>query len=130
MKKAVRPNTASPATPSPMTVPPPNDIFNAFGKLVLAAWVVLTLVFVAIFIPIFPAHAEKTAPKIKAITINQWVVGTTTETPAKAKLTTKTNTASNLYSAFKKAKAPSYMWSEISFILPSPASCFITHDFL
>ena len=37
MKNAVRPNTASPATPSPITVPPPNDIFNAFGKLVLAA---------------------------------------------------------------------------------------------
>ena len=130
MKNAVSPSTANPATPSPITVPPPNDIFNAVGKLVLAAWVVLTLVFVAIFIPIFPAHAEKNAPKTKAITISQCVVGTITETPAKAKLTTRTNTAKSLYSAFKKANAPSYMWSEISFIFPSPASCFITQDFL
>ncbi len=52
-----------------MTVPPPNEILSAFGKLVLAACVVLTFVLVAIFIPIFPAAAEKTAPHTKAITI-------------------------------------------------------------
>ena len=70
MKKAVSPNTASPATPSPITVPPPKDTFKAFGKLVRAACVVLTFVLVAIRIPIFPAKAEKIAPHIKAITIN------------------------------------------------------------
>ena len=80
--------TASPATPNPITVPPPKEIFNAFGKLVLAACVVLTLVFVAIFIPIFPAQAENRAPKIKATTIKMCVVGTITETAARAKLTT------------------------------------------
>ena len=52
-KTNVRPNTAKPATPNPITVPPPNDTFKAFGKLVLAACVVLTFVLVAIFIPMF-----------------------------------------------------------------------------
>ena len=69
MKKAVSPKTASPATPRPITVPPPKEILSAFGKLVRAACVVLELVFVAIFIPIFPAKAEKNAPNIKATTI-------------------------------------------------------------
>ena len=107
IKKAVKPKTAKPATPSPITVPPPKEILSAFGKLVLAACVVLTLVLVAIFIPIFPANAEKKAPKTKAITISQCVVGTTKETIAKSTLTIITKTAKSLYSAFKKAKAPS-----------------------
>ena len=109
IKNKVNPRTAKPATPSPITVPPPNDIFSAFGKLVLAAWVVLTLVLVAIFIPMFPAKAEKKAPKIKATTISQCVVGTIKETAAKATLTITTKIARSLYSAFKNAKAPSYI---------------------
>ena len=40
IKNAVNPKTARPATPRPITVPPPNDTFNALGKLVFAAWVV------------------------------------------------------------------------------------------
>ena len=55
----------------------------------------------------FPANAEKNAPKINATTISMCVVGTINETPANAILTTTTKMASNLYSAFKKAKAPS-----------------------
>ena len=90
-----------------MTVPPPKETFNACGKLVLAAWVVLTLVLVAIFIPIFPAKAEKIAPIIKATTINIWVDGTKNETPARTILAANTNIASNLYSAFRNANAPS-----------------------
>ena len=70
MKNAVRPKTASPATPSPITVPPPKDTLSAFGRLVLAACVVLTFVLVAIFIPILPANAENIAPIIKATTIS------------------------------------------------------------
>ena len=61
----------------------------------------------AIFIPIFPAHAENKAPDIKATTIKIWVVGTIKDTAARAKLTTKTKTDRSLYSAFKKANAPS-----------------------
>ena len=69
IKNADNPKTANPATPRPITVPPPKEILSASGKLVLAAWVVLTFVLVAIFIPIFPAKAEKTAPITNAITI-------------------------------------------------------------
>ena len=65
----VKPKTAKPATPRPITVPPPKETFNAFGKLVFAACVVLTFVLVAIFIPMFPANAENIAPIIKATTI-------------------------------------------------------------
>ena len=34
IKKQLRPKTANPATPKPITVPPPKETFNAFGKLV------------------------------------------------------------------------------------------------
>ena len=107
IKNDVNPKTAKPATPRPITVPPPKEILSAFGKLVRAACVVLTFVFVAIFIPIFPANAEKMAPKIKATTINQCVVGTTKDTTVSKTLTIITKIAKSLYSAFKNAKAPS-----------------------
>jgi len=107
IKNDVNPKTAKPATPRPITVPPPKETFKAFGKLVFAACVVLTFVLVAIFIPIFPAYAEKIAPKIKANTINQWVVGTTNDTTVNKTLTITTKIANNLYSAFKKARAHS-----------------------
>jgi hypothetical protein len=68
IKKEVKPRTAKPATPSPITVPPPKETFNA-GKLVRAACVVLTFVFVAIFIPIFPAKAEKRHQKQRQLLI-------------------------------------------------------------
>ena len=55
----------------------------------------------------FPAYAEKMAPKIKATTINQCVVGTTNDTIANNALTMTTKIARSLYSAFKKANAPS-----------------------
>ena len=52
MNKLPSPKTARPATPIPITLPAVNDTFNAFAKLVLAACVVRTFAFVAIFIPI------------------------------------------------------------------------------
>ena len=64
-------------------------------------------VLVAIFIPIFPAKAEKNAPKINATTINICVVGTINEIPARITLAPITKNVNNLYSAFKKASAPS-----------------------
>ena len=108
MKNAVKPKTANPATPSPMTVPPPKETFNACGKLVRAACVVRTFVFVAIFIPMFPANAEKIAPKMKAMMINKCVLTPGTKViPAKTTLAISTNMAKSLYSAFRKASAPS-----------------------
>ena len=35
IKNAVKPKTANPATPNPITVPPAKEIFNAFGNDVL-----------------------------------------------------------------------------------------------
>ena len=37
IKNVVNPKTAKPATPKPITVPPPKATFNACGKLVRAA---------------------------------------------------------------------------------------------
>ena len=56
-----------------------------------------------------PANAEKKAPKIKATTISICVVGIIKDTTANKTLTTITKIIYNLYSAFKKAKAPSYI---------------------
>ena len=108
MKNAVRPKTANPATPRPITVPPPKETFKACGKLVRAACVVRTFVLVAIFIPMLPANAEKMAPKINAIIINKCVLTPGTKViPAKTILEISTKTANKRYSAFKKASAPS-----------------------
>jgi hypothetical protein len=57
IKKEVKPRTAKPATPT-HTRSSTKRNFKACGKLVRAACVVL-ICFVAIFIPIFPAKAEK-----------------------------------------------------------------------
>ena len=69
--KAPNPKTANPATPIPITEPPVKDTFRALDKEVLAASAVLTFAFVAIFIPINPAKAEKIAPTTNAIPILQ-----------------------------------------------------------
>ena len=80
MKNKLNPNTASPATPRPITVPPPKETFSACGNEVFAASAVRALASVATRIPIFPAKAEKIAPIIKAGTIIQLVFGTMVET--------------------------------------------------
>ncbi len=71
MNKPPNPNTASPATPSPITEPPPNDTASALLRLVLAACAVRTFALVAMRIPMNPAKALKTAPIINAIAISQ-----------------------------------------------------------
>jgi hypothetical protein len=67
-KKSLNPSTANPATQSPITVPPPKKLSMPV-ELVRAACV-LTFVLVAIFIPIFPAKAERRHQKQK-ITMNR-----------------------------------------------------------
>ena len=54
-----------PTTPSPITAPPEKATSSAFPKLSLAALAVLTLAFVATFIPRNPANAEHKAPTAK-----------------------------------------------------------------
>ena len=107
IKITLKPNTANPATPSPMIVPPVKLTLRPFERLVRAASVVLTFASVAILIPMFPATAENIAPITKATTMNQCVVATIVDTrPSRAPAIT-TNTANSLYSAFKNASAPS-----------------------
>ena len=55
----------------------------------------------------FPAKAEKKAPKTKATTIKICVVGTMNEMLANTILANTTKMANKRYSAFKKANAPS-----------------------
>jgi hypothetical protein len=121
------PNTANPATPSPITVPPPKETFKALGKLVFAASAVLEFASVAILIPILPANAEKKAPTIKAGTIIQLVVLTKKEiinNPIEAIITKKNR---SLYSALRKANAPSFIDFDIFIIFSLPGFCFKTH---
>ena len=127
IKNKLNPKTAKPATPSPITVPPPKATFKALGKLVLAACVVLELASVAIRIPIFPAKPEKNAPTIKAGIINQLVVSTIVEIPKRAIEAPTTKNSNNLYSALRKANAPFFIAALIETIFSFPGSCFLTH---
>jgi hypothetical protein len=68
-KNPVNPSTANPATPNPYGSSA-KETFNACGKLVRCLCSSY-ICFVAIFIPIFPAKAEKL--KNKATTINKCV---------------------------------------------------------
>ena len=95
----VSPSTARPATPRPITVPPPNETASALGKLVLAASAVRAFASVAIRIPMFPAKAEKKAPNTNAGTIIQLVVSTATEIPKRATEAMITKINNKRYSA-------------------------------
>ena len=111
---------------SPITVPPPKEICRALGKLSRAACVVLVFDSVAILIPILPASPEKIAPITKAGIINILVVSTALEIKKRAIQAAATKIAKILYSAFKKAKAPSLMLVEIVCIFLFPGSCLLT----
>ena len=73
-----------------------------------------------------PARPEKIAPTIKAGMISQLVVSTTNEIPNSAPDAIMTKKNSNLYSAFKNAKAPFFIAELIETILSLPGSCFFT----
>jgi len=62
----------NPATPIPITDPPVKETFKALDREVRAACAVLTLAFVAAFIPIKPASALKKAPIKNEMAIDQW----------------------------------------------------------
>ena len=129
MKRELMPSTARPATPSPITAPPPKETFRALEREVFAAWVVRTFALVAIFMPRNPARAEKKQPTTKPATIRmlEWAAtfGTCERMPRPAPATT-TYTPRILYSALRKAMAPSEMWDAIPDILASPESCLVT----
>ena len=73
MNRPPRPNTAKPATPIPITLPPVKETDRALLKLVRAACAVRTFALVAIFIPIKPANALKKAPNTNANAMLQWL---------------------------------------------------------
>ena len=50
-------------------MPPVKEMARAFEREVRAAWVVRTFAFVAMFIPMYPARADKTAPIKKEMAI-------------------------------------------------------------
>jgi len=125
MNNKLRPNTPNPTTPIPITAPPANATSRAFPRLVLAALVVLTFALVATLIPINPASAEQMAPKINEKAIIGEEPSVLFVIPNKI-ATTTTKMLNILYSAFKKAMAPSAISSAIRPIRSVPTSCFET----
>src|SRR5690606_10015268 len=95
-----------PTTPIPITDPPAKAISNALPRLSLAALVVLTLAFVATLIPIKPARAEQNAPVMNDIATTGEETSLFAVTASKI-ATQITNIESTLYSALRKAIAPS-----------------------
>ena len=124
--KAPNPNTANPATPIPITEPPVKETFRALESDVFAASAVLTLALVAIFIPMNPARAERIAPKTNARPILQCEFALLAPIKASNTATITTKYIIILYSALRKAMAPSAMCPLISFILSLPAFCLLT----
>ena len=124
--KLPNPRIPKPTTPIPITEPPVKAISSAFARLVLAALVVRTFAFVATRIPKYPAKAEQKAPIINERAIIQDEVVLSAVTASKID-THITNMASTLYSARKKAMAPSGIALAMAAILGVPSSCLDTH---
>ena len=120
-KRDPRPKTPNPTTPNPITAPPENAISRALPKDFCAALVVLTLAFVATFIPINPARPEHNAPTTKDTATNQLVPSLSPLKPNKTAVII-TNTESILYSALKNAIAPSAIFLAILSIFSEPTS--------
>ncbi|CAI8309756.1 MAG: Uncharacterised protein [Flavobacteriia bacterium] len=130
MNSKLRPRTASPATPKPITEPPVKETDKAFARLVRAACVVRTLALVAMFIPIQPAKAEKKAPIKKLMAMTQSLFSTKVpDHPRRAAAMTE-KMPSTRHSARRKANAPSAIYPANSFMFSSPESCLDTQTAL
>ena len=104
-----------------MTEPPAKAISRALDNPVRAAWAVRTLALVATCMPMKPAKPEQKAPTTKdRPTIGDEVSAGLVTANKVATQTTKM--ARILYSALRKAIAPSAMWPAILRILASPGS--------
>jgi hypothetical protein len=108
-------NIQSETTHNHITAPPRKDIFNAASIHSLAACVVLTFAFVAIFIQINPANAEQKAQLINDIHMIHEELSLLAILSNIAIQITKIHII--LYSAFKKAIAQSLIYFAIFFIL-------------
>ena len=112
-----------------MTAPPAKAILSAEFKDSFAACIVLTLVSVAIFIPIQPANADKAAPakKHKVVChppfLEEYDTGESdwpSKMPTINAAHTTTNGTKYVYSVFKNAIAPSEIWSAMNNCGPVP----------
>jgi len=106
----------------PITVPPLNATSSAAGRPTRAAAVVRTFALVATFMPAQPEIADASAPTMNEAAMSGLRPSPVELAAASKPATMTTKIASTLYSAFKKAIAPSWMRAAISFILSSPAS--------
>ena len=94
---------------------------------VLAAFVVRTFALVATFMPINPANADIKAPTTKETATSPVELASFSPLKNSITATATTKIANTLYSAFKKAIAPSAMFLAIIRIFSVPSSCFVTH---
>jgi len=119
------PNIPRPTTVIPITEPPENAISKALPiPDCIAAFVVLTLAFVATVIPKYPASAEHEAPAANAIAVGQLIANPKIKNITIAKILT------DLYSLARNAIAPSWIYEDISCILSLPGSALLTIDAL
>ena len=121
------PNRPSPTTPSPITEPPAKAMASPPPRLVRAAWVVRTLALVATRMPMNPARAEQKAPQTNETATSGWLLGEMRPPAPSSSATQATKTASTLYSARRKAIAPSEIARAMRCIFSFPGSWRATH---
>ena len=122
--KIPRPKTPRPTTPIPITVPPANAIFKPSPRLVLAPCVVRTLALVATRMPINPARAEQTAPRMKDIAVKgELFSGFASPPKSRSSAIESTKIERMRYSALRKAIAPIEIFSAICSIRSLPGCC-------
>ena len=122
----VNPRTARPATPRPITVPPPKETCKCFRQTCLSCFCGSCICIGCNTHSDISCQSRKESSKTKAGTIIQLVVSTATEIPKRATEAMMTKINNRRYSALRKASAPSFMAFDISCILSLPGACFFT----
>ena len=97
---------ARPTTVMPMTAPPLKATSRAGARPMRAAAVVRTLAFVATRMPAQPATADATAPSTKERAMSGLRASSPSLAKARSTATMTTKPARTLYSARRKAMAP------------------------
>ncbi len=125
--KTPSPNTPRPTTPIPMTEPPAKAIFKPSPRLVLAPCVVRTFALVATRIPMKPARAEQSAPRMKETAVKGELVSGLAKPPkSRSRAMERTKIERTRYSALRKAIAPTEMFSAIRSMRSLPGFCRLT----
>jgi hypothetical protein len=129
---AVTPNRLEPTTAIPITAPPRNPAIKDGLIPFTAASAAFVFAIVAIFMPIFPATAEKIVPAIYAIAIVIFFETLPIQTGLGRKIkiriaATPANRARTRYSLFRNVSAPFLIKFPTSAILLFDDGCFRTH---